>query len=482
MSPATDPHAGATSCLGRWGAALLRCAGAVIWPGLAVASCATQTAAGPSGVVVACAADGTCPAGTHCAGGLCKPGSPSDATVAAQPDGGGTDGATAGQDAAAGVCEPDPSGGPTARGDIAGGFAGGALLVLYGDEGAPIQCQPNPKLAKDAYLFNPCVGWSAVSGDQPPPRARAASAQDLEGDALWIFGGRFRAGSSGAYTNYADLWRYDGPTKAWSLMADGGGPKARSNAVMAWRKQTKTLYVHGGNTSTSGLTFAPMSDVWTYDVAAATWTQQKTTGGGPSARLFHAGAISDDGKYLVVFSGGGADAFQGPFYTDTWRLDLQTLAWKQLGKGPMGRIKAGMTAVPGSPLLWLFGGHDDGAVGNRNDLWTLDPEGGQWAVVRPGDLGKGDDPDQILKPPPAFCDFPPDFMALDKDSPERREAFIFTADGHSALWLAGGKSDCGNLRDVWRYDLKTGIWAASDDTTTGWSCGRYKSPCQTLCN
>jgi len=358
-------------------------------------------------------------------------------------------------------------------------------VVLFGDEGAPIQCQPAPKYATNAFLFDPCKGWTPHAPvDGPPPRARSSAAYDRDADALFFYGGRFRAGSSGPYTNYGDLWRYDGGSGTWLQLDNGkGGPTARSNAAIGYRRQTQAVVLFGGNTSASGLQYSPQNDTWLYEIAQAKWVKLATKGQAPVPRLFHSAAVSDDGAFLVVVGGGGADALTGSFYDDTWLLNLDTLQWtKAAGPGPKARIKAGFAPAPATTKLWLFGGHDDGSVGNRNDLWIFDTATGGWQNVLEGDKGAGGDPNQTFKPANAFCDFPPDFMQIDKASPERREAMIFSADAKGDLWMFGGKSDCGVLRDVWRYDTAAKVWLNPDDTSIGWSCERYKKPCQTLCN
>ena len=513
-----------------------------LWVGaaalLAVAACGEPAATAPPQTIVACAADGTCPGGAPCKAGLCQP--PGTAAVdaaAGTGDGGATAGgsgsgdgtggagdgkpaqdtgaqdAAAGPDAPVGACDPNLSGGPTPRGDVGGGFAAGRLAVLFGDDGPPIQCQANPKATTDAWLLDPCVGWKKLTGAAPPPRARSASATDAAGGHVYVYGGRYRSAASSQtacsgtagcpvsetctggkcqvgtkYTVYGDLWRLDVKAEAWTLLDEGKAPapQPRSNTTLARHPQDGALWVMGGNLSGDGLAFAPMNDTWRYDVPSGVWQKQDTKGPLPAARLFHSSTITADGSALIVVGGGGVGAFQGPFYRDAWRLDLASLTWSKLpapAPQPMARIKAGLLAIPGQKKLLYFAGHDDGAVGNRNDLWWLDPVTGAWEVARIGDLGAGNDPDVPLKNPKAFCDFPPDFTDVDLDSPERREAFLFDWDpkGQRA-WLFGGKSDCGTLRDVWTLDPLKVQWTAVDDTTQGWSCVRYLKPCQTLCN
>ncbi len=448
---------------------------------LFAAACAVLFATGCTETVVACAKDGSCPAGNHCVAGLCQSGT---LAAAAQPD---VQAPSNAADTKTLICDPNLAGGPSPRGDLAGGFVGGRLAIVYGDDGAPVQCQPAPHATEDVWWFDPCQGWQAMTGTLPPPRTRAASASDAKNGFLYVYGGRYRAAASGAYTVRGDLWRLDGKSGAWLQLNDGtGGPPARSNAVLALRPGDGTLVLHGGNSSSDGASFDPLGDVWTYQAAAGAWSKQATTGTAPAARLFHAGAITADDKYLVIFAGGDANAFQGPFFRDVWRLDLTTWAWQKLqGQGdvPMGRIKSGLLAVPGQARLLLFGGHDDGSVGNRNDLWWLDPETGDFTAAHIGDLGAANDPNVPFKNPKAFCDFPSDFTQIDKEAPERREAFLWDYDpATKKVWMFGGQSDCGDLRDVWTLDPATLKWEVVDDTPKGWSCERYLSPCSTLCN
>lgn len=451
----------------------------------------------PGNSVIACAADGTCPTGMKCVSQICAA-DPGAAADSAALDSGSADAGTADSGVAdagpkdvptakdsGAECDPTANVGPTPRGESVGGMIGGKFYVLYGDDGVPQNCNPALKPTNDAWLFDPCTSWEQLSTTGlPDPRARGASAVDTQGGYLYAYGGRYRTASSGPYTIRKDLWRFDANDGKWLKLSEQG-PQGRSNTALAFRETDGTLWLFGGNSSNSGLNFGPLGDLWRYDPAGGVWKQISTTGAAPSPRLFHASAITSDGKYLVVFGGGGANAWVGPFYKDTYRLDLETLVWTQLKSGgqvPMGRIKHGMIAVPNDKRLLLFGGHDDGPVGNRNDLWWLDTETGAWERVKKGDLGQNDDPTVINKKSNAFCDFPPDFMKVDKTSPERREAFIWNYDIVTGkIWMFGGKGDCGPLHDVWTLDPKTLEWEVIENTTDGWSCERWQSPCNKLC-
>lgn len=268
--------------------------------------------AAPPASLVACAADGTCPSDSHCAAGVCQAGAALDAVGGDAPSGG--DGSGVAADVAAdsgGLCLPNLTGGPSARGESFGGFSAGKFMVMSGDEGVAANCNPSPKPVANGWIFTPCVGWSAVDEKAAPdPRARAASTSD--GKLLYVFGGRYRT-AVGNYTLRNDTWVWS-TADGWQPLDDGtNGPKARSSTVLGIDTTTGTLWLHGGNASNNGLNFTPLGDVWSFTLGQAGWKSFKTTGKAPVARIMHAGAVTSDGKWLVIHGGGDANAFQGPF-------------------------------------------------------------------------------------------------------------------------------------------------------------------------
>jgi len=368
---------------------------------------------------------------------------------------------------------------PTPRGEMTVIALGeGRLISLFGDDGVPVQCNPAPHATTDAWYFDACDGWTALdTKNLPPPRARPAFARDTKGGRAWIFGGRYRSKASGPYVVRDDLWQYDVAAGTWSPLSAPVRPPARFSPALAHDAKRDRLLLFGGGTSTSGLTFGVIGDLWSFDLALGVWTKLEPSGSKPTARLFHVGAIDRDHRFFTIFTGGDDNAFVGPFLSDAWSLDLETDTWKKhpsTGARPMSRIKSGLVAVPSDPRLLLFGGHDDGSLGNTNDLWWLDPETGVFTPARSGDA--------LNKLPNGFCDFPPDFTEVDKESPERREAFGIDIDPITGRVIVfGGKSDCGALVDVWELDPATESWKALSDDNAGWSCVRFKSPCGTLC-
>jgi hypothetical protein len=370
---------------------------------------------------------------------------------------------------------------PSPRADTAGALsADGSTLVVFGGDTANVVCGSAPEhaFAGDTWLLDVrCGAWRSIEGGAPSSRSRHAMALDSQGNRALMFGGRSRTGASGPYTLWSDTWAFDFGTNAWSVIeATGEAPSPRSNSAVA--VMGRRLFVVGGNTSTSGLTFAPTSDVYALDLDTATWSKFVTSGPVPPARLFHAIAADEAGGRIVVLEGGDENAFTGPFLRDVWSLDLASGTWTNLALPPSeeGRIKFGAVVSPEAKLV-AFGGHDDGILGNRNDVVVLDlasPSAG-WTTASTGDAYNA--------PSQGACSFPPDFTTEDLASPERRSAFAFApaVDGRSFV-VFGGDSDCGRLSDAWRFDVSNRTWSVVRPSLPGLTCPRTGSTtCSGLC-
>ncbi len=354
--------------------------------------------------------------------------------------------------------------------------ATGLLWVFGGDVGPTVMCIPAPAFEADTWRYDAdCDQWTRIeTATAPSARSRAASALDTRRRRLVMFGGRYRAGASGNYTLYNDVWALDFATQSWARVeTTGGGPSARANAAAAYDPMTDELLVHGGNTSVSGLQFQPQSDLWALNLGTNAWRRITATGG-PSARLFHGATVA--GRALYVLGGGGANAFQGPFFKDLWRLDLASSMWTQVldaNDDIAGRINPALVA-DGDGVL-LLTGHDDGSLGNRNDVIGVTSAGAVTVHVAG---------DQLNQPPAGFCDFPAEFVVPQADTPERRSAGVVAPDpARGRVVVYGGKTDCGLAGDVWLFDTSARRWRISRGTTDGMSCARQnRTSCRTLCN
>lgn len=380
----------------------------------------------------------------------------------------------------AGQC-PTGAEAPEARGDGAGAVdpMTGALYLFGGDVGMTRNCMQTPAFRDDTWRYDPrCDHWDrlAMGATAPSARSRSAFALDSRRRRLIVFGGRYRAGTSGAYTLLQDTWALDLASGAWTQIEATGGPSARANATAVYDREGDAFVVFGGNTNTNGAAFTPRRDTFVLDLATNTW-RQIAADGAPPARLFHAAAMQ--GRVMWIASGGDANAFTGPFLRDVWTLDLSTEQWRRVTLSGdtaalVGRINHVLVPAPTGGGVVVLGGHDDGALGNRNDVISIAPDG-TVRTVRGGDT--------LRHAGSGFCNFPADFTMTDMDAPERRSAFVGAVEGGGARAVVyGGKTDCGLAGDVWAVDLASGAWSPLRSTNEGLSCARTgRTGCQSLC-
>ncbi len=396
-----------------------------------------------------------------------------------------------------------PTGGiPSARADSSAALReDGAEFVIFGGDEAVVVCGDAPKrqhLGDTWILDTACGGWTKLDVAGPSPRARHVMVSDVPRNRALLFGGRYRdAGKTGNYTLHGDLWAFEFATREWTqLKPTGTGPTPRANSAAIL--DGDTMWVFGGTTSPSSVVFAPTNDLYALDLLKNEWRKVDAVGPVPAPRLFHAMAVDPVNHRAFLAYGGDANAFVGPFLKDLHELDLATATWTTLAvthpQGfDFGRIKLGLSVRSGESAeprhLVAFGGHDDvnggAALGNRNDVLTLDLEPG----VASENLGTlaWQHPivgDAFNKPPKAQCDFPADFVVPDVTSIERRSAFAFAAlPTGEAFVVFGGDSDCGRLSDAWWFDTRQGIWTAIVESLPGLTCPRTGNvDCKSLCN
>jgi hypothetical protein len=407
------------------------------------------------------------------AGGPSDAGSDDDGAVTLSPSG----------DPPACSTPGEPSTNPPALGNVAGVLdaTGTRFVATGGDKAVPV-CGPPPthQFIGDTYVLDVgCAAWTKVASSGPSPRGRQAMALDPTANRAVLFGGRFSSGGE-TYTTYADVWTFDFATSTWSqAQTSGTAPSGRANSTAVVDAAANRLVVFGGNTSTDGTTLTPQNDTWALDLGTGAWTRIAQGGTVPPARQFHAMAIDPGARVAYVFAGGDANAFIGPFLQDVWALDLAGETWTQVsttGTGPGGRIEGALVFDTVTKQLVAFAGHDDGTIGNENDLFTLDVSSSPATWTK---LPHGDTPGS---PATGQCSFPPNFTSVDKQSPERRSAFAYAPriDGHSFVVFAGD-ADCGLLADSWWWSNGSGQWTNTQPSPVGQSCLRIETSCKGLC-
>ncbi|MFH1572014.1 MAG: kelch repeat-containing protein [Gemmatimonadota bacterium] len=250
-----------------------------------------------------------------------------------------------------------------------------------------------------------------------PPRRNAAAICDPSGDRVLLFGGR---GSSG---DRADLWALDLATDSWSELPAGAGPSPRFTHVAVHDPVGRDLVVWSGRAIDSQGTRL-FDDVWVYDLQSGTW-RGVATGDPRPARRYGSAAIYDPRRRGLVAFAGFTD--EGRF-EDTWRLDLESGAWRQVAvAGTPGRRCLHSAAYdPVGHRMLVYGGQRTGALG---DLWALDLEAGTWAEITPVD-----------GPPARFF-----------------AAAAYQPGGHRLL-IFGGDTGAEKRGDLWAFDLAAGGW------------------------
>lgn len=354
------------------------------------------------------------------------------------------------------------------------------LVVFGGTPTVPEACAIGGavRFVDETWIYDDACGdWTRVSGEAPSATGRhMAAAGDGQ---VWVFGGRFRAetASSGSYELYDDLFRFDVTARAWhSVEVMGERPAPRVNGALVWDAARAKLWLFGGNTSADGARYEAQGDLWSFDPGEGRWTEQAVAGDAPAPRLFHAGLYDEKRDALVVYGGADETAFSDTarYFGDLWALDLAAMRWNELHPGrnsaPQGRFSAGLVHDSERDAYVLFGGHDDGMLGNRNDTWRFDPEGARWTLVSTGDT--------YANPARDFCDFPPDFTNIDTKAPERRNSHTLAwsdACGHALVF--GGKTDCGAIDDVWT--LAGDDWTEALPASEGEACARWREDPET---
>ena len=371
---------------------------------------------------------------------------------------------------------PAPTGErPSRRSEQVGAFdpKNNKLVMFGGSFGVPQNCGfPTATFEDETWVYDvACDSWTQSKASGPKGRVRATAAWVESLGKIVVFGGRWRAGASGNYTLLKDLWAYDAGDDSWSEISDGAGMSARFNHTMVSADELGKLLVFGGNTSPSGLVYTATNDVWAYSFADGVWEKVTVAGQAPPKRFFAGGLWDGERKRFVIF--GGADetlfADTAKYKDDLWAVDFSgaTPTWKRLdlkaSTKPDARFWGEVVMNKAQGHYVLFGGHDDASLGNRNDLWAYDTKGDDWGTLIYGDT--------FNKPANGFCSFPPDFTKMEDNTPERRNGGL-VAGGGGNLWIAGGKTDCGVIDDLWRYDFAKGAWQQLTPATVGEACVR----------
>ena len=380
-----------------------------------------------------------------------------------------------------------------ARADVAAGFDGmhGKVAVFGGDDGPEVAATLRPHYHDDTWIYDLASGdWSLSAAKGPSERGRTAFAM-LPNGQLLVALGRTRAANAPKNTSYTllgDAWAYDVATDKWRMLSTQSMPPGRSAPVAVWDAAGARMVMFGGNLGTSAdvlAGFLPTDETWQLKNTAMNggaemwvWSKVKTLGPTPPARYLAAGALDERRNRLIVAS--GCCDNMGGFMSDAWALDLGTNTWSQLGgngDGPSNRLGAMAAYDRAGDRVILFGGHDDGSLGNVNDTWALSLAGPPaWQALAMGDA----EDNTVLGCGGNKTEQPFNFTKPDLLSPERRERAMLLSIGAPGVLLFGGEGDCAQLDDTWSYLGAT--WTPRIKAAQGDSCLRRGEQCACLCN
>jgi RHS repeat-associated protein len=214
------------------------------------------------------------------------------------------------------------------------------------------------------------------------PRQNSQAAFDAATGTVVLFGGWV----SSSHSYLGDTWTWDGAS--WTQQTPPVSPSARSDAMMAYDPDTRTVVLFGGESAAGTL-----QDTWTWN--GVTWTPMSPATAPPT--LQDAGMTYDPIHHQVVLfggsdSGGVSDAYcdwQSSRCNGTWTWDGTTWTEHAPATVPCVRDQGLLAFDPVTQRVLLFGGfHDDpyaacptGSFNYLDDTWTWD--GTTWTQLTP---------------------------------------------------------------------------------------------------
>ncbi|CAK7566212.1 MAG: Negative regulator of mitotic exit [Sporothrix epigloea] len=252
--------------------------------------------------------------------------------------------------------------GPSPRVGHASLLVGNAYIVYGGDT----KIDESDILDETLYLLNTSTRqWSRALPSGPRPSGRYGHSLNILGSKIYIFGGQVEGYFMNDLAAF-DLNQLQMPNNRWEILisnSDSGGPPqgkvppARTNHSCV--SYNDKLYLFGG---TNG--FQWFNDVWCYDPATNSWSQQDCIGYIPVEREGHAAALVDDVMY--VFGGRTED---GADLGDLAAFRISSRRWytfQNMGPSPSPRSGHSMTAIGKS--IVVLGGEPSSTTTTVNDL------------------------------------------------------------------------------------------------------------------
>lgn len=206
--------------------------------------------------------------------------------------------------------------------------------------------------------------------------------------------------------------------------SNGAAPEARRNGAAIYDPIGKRLIIFGG-VGVNGL----LNDTWAFDLASRTWTKLTVQGTPPAPRLGFDAIYDPTGHQMVIYAGQGAG-----FFNDTWSLDLNTLAWRDLSPPaatrPKARYGSGSVFDPVSRSLVQFAGFTEESR-RFQDTQSFSLANNTWQDWTPAGA-----------------------------KPEIRCLLTAAFDRTNRRMIIYGGQRSGFLDDVWSFDLAARTWTS----------------------
>lgn len=245
---------------------------------------------------------------------------------------------------------------------------------------------------------------------------------------LWALVSSFLAADDLTTRASAQTWNWTNLTPG-----DGPAPEARRLGTAIFDPVGYQIIVFGG-TGAKG----PLNDLWAFDLHALAWSKLEAAGTPPAPRFGHNAVYDPAGHQMVLWAGQS-----GPFFNDTWTLDLTTLAWNDVSPTLRPEARYGSASIfdPDLRRLVQFAGFTD--LSRRfQDTQAFNLETNTW-----------DD----LSPP--------------GDTPEIRCLLTAALDQNRRRMIIYGGQRNGPLDDLWAFDLDAPAWSSL--TPTERPAGRF---------
>jgi hypothetical protein len=204
--------------------------------------------------------------------------------------------------------------------------------------------------------------WTANLFDLATRPCQGMSSASANGMAYFYGGTTTPAGVA-----HDELWRYDMTGGTWSrLLPVPNLPGGRVLAATAADLEGQRLFLFGGAANTST---AP-GDASNYRLGLSSLTWYSTAAPGPPP-LAETAVVYDSVNNRMLMWGGRDDAGSRP--ATVWEFSLGAGRWRQVpttGTGPNGRTGHGMVMDGPRNRVVLFGGNVPG-TGSVNETWQL---------------------------------------------------------------------------------------------------------------